>query len=130
MTAVASDERPRLIWLWFAFLGPPIIWAMRFTVAYALVPTVCSAAGLLALNVITLVALGGTVLAGVVAAHSWRRTRGEHGAQGYRSETGWRRARFMALAGIFTSALFTAVIVAEGLANVLVDPCLGSGAPL
>lgn len=130
MTAAAAGERPGLVWLWFGFLGPPIIWAVKFMVAYALVPGACSAAGLLALNVMTLVALAGTVLAGVVAARSWRRTRGEHGAQREPGQAGWRRARFMALAGIFSSALFTAVIVAEGLANVLVDPCLGSGAPL
>lgn len=126
----AARGRPGLVWLWFGFLGPPIIWAVRFMVAYALVPEACSAAGLLALNVVTLVALAGTMLAGVVAARSWRRTRGEHGAQDDPGRTAWRRARFMALAGIFTSALFTAVIVAEGLANVLVDPCLGSGTPL
>lgn len=126
MTAVAA-ERPRLIWLWFGFLGPPIIWAIRFTVAYALVPTTCSAGGLLALNVVTLVALGGTVLAGIIAGSSLRRTGDQHGNEGHWA---WRRARFMALAGLFTSALFTAVIVAEGLANILVDPCLGSGTPL
>jgi hypothetical protein len=120
-------ERPGLAGLWFGFLGPPIIWAVRFTIAYALVPGACSAAGLLALNVVTLVALGGTVLAAVVAARAWRHTRSQHRAE---SQTGWRRARFMALAGLFTSALFGAAIVAEGLANVLVDPCLGSGAPL
>ena len=124
MTAGAAAERPRLIWLWFGFLGPPVIWAARLMVAYALVPWACSAEGLLTLNVVTLVALGGTVLAGVVAAGSLRRTRGQP------SDTGWRRVRFMAIAGLITAALFTAVIVAEGLANVLVDPCLGSGAPL
>ena len=124
MTAVAAGERPRLVWLWYGFLGPPIIWAVRFMVAYALVPGACSAGGLLALNAVTLGALGGTVLAGVVAAGSLRRTRGQP------SDPDWRRARFMAIAGLFTAALFTAVIVAEGLANVLVDPCLGSGAPL
>lgn len=126
----AARERPGLVWLWFGFLGPPIIWGVKFMVAYALVPGACSAAGLLALNVVTLVALAGTVLAGAVAARSWRRTRGEHDAVGDADQTGWRRARFMALSGIFSSALFTAVIVAEGLANVLVDPCLGSGARL
>lgn len=124
MTPSAAAERPGLVWLWFGFLGPPIIWAVRLMIAYALVPAACSAAGLLALNILTLVALGGTVLAGGVAARSWRRTRSQQ------DDTAWRRARFMAIAGLFTSTLFTAVIVAEGLANVLVDPCLGSGAPL
>jgi hypothetical protein len=126
----AAGERPGLGWLWFGFLGPPVIWAVRFMVAYALVPGACSAGGLLALNVVTLVALAGTVLAGVVAARSWGRAGPEPGVEGDPDHTAWRRARFMAMAGIFTSALFTAVIVAEGLANVLVDPCLGSGAPL
>lgn len=125
--AAASRERPGLAWQLFGFLGPPIIWAVRFMVAYALVPAACSAGGLLLLNIVTLVALGGTVLAGVVSARSLPRTRGEQGEHGDQVR---RRARFMAMAGLFTSALFTAVIVAEGLANVLVDPCLGAGAPL
>ena len=127
MTALAARERPSLVWLGYGFLGPPIVWAVKFMVAYALVPGACSAGGLLFLNVLTLVALGATVLAGVVAARSLRRTRGEPEEH---ADPTRRRARFMAMAGLFTSALFTAVIVAEGLANVLVDPCLGSGAPL
>jgi hypothetical protein len=39
------------------------------------------------------------------------------------------RARFMGLLGMMLSAFFGLVIVAEGIGNVMIDPCISGGMP-
>lgn len=125
-TAVPTREQrePGLIALWFGILGPPAIWIARLSASYALVPFVCQSGWTWLLNGITAAALLGSVLAGFVAYRSWRAARGGTG-----SGTG-ARTRFMGILGMLIATLFSAVIVAEGLANLMVAPCLTGGAPL
>lgn len=117
----------RLLPLWFGLLGPPVIWAVRFGVSYALVPTSCARESVWILQGVTLLALAGTVWAGVVAWRAWR------GAdEGERIDLGAARirARFMGRVGVMGSALFFVVIVAEALAIFFVHPCQSGGVPL
>lgn len=100
--------------LWAVMLGPPVIWAVRFAVVYVLVPYVCRADALILLHVITVLSVAAVAALGVL---SWRQ----------RAAARSDRARFMALCGILSSALFAVVVAAEGVANLLVDPCLASG---
>lgn len=117
----------RLLALWFGMLGPPVIWAIRFGVSYVLVPYACARAGVMVLQLVTLVALLATAWAGVVAARHWRGT-----GKSAQVEFGGleARARFMALFGILSSGLFFLVIAAEGLAVFFIDPCQTGGVPL
>jgi hypothetical protein len=113
--------------LWFGFLGPPIIWAVRFGVSYALVPSACTGAGLLWMQIVTLVALVGTAWAGVLAWRSWTRA-----GDADRVEPGGVRVRIrlMGAVGVLGSVLFFLTILVEGLAIFLVPACQSGGVPL
>lgn len=117
----------RLLALWFGLLGPPLIWAARFGTSYALVPYACDRDAPALLQVVTLVALLATAGAGLTAWQAWRAA-----GRGRRLELGEPagRTRFMALAGMLSSALFFLLIVAEGLALFFTDPCQTGGVPL
>lgn len=122
--ADAADNRsPGLLLLWTGMLGPPILWAIRLSASYVLVPVVCRTGWIGLLHAVTAASLVGVLLAGVLAYRAWR---GRPGTDTPPSG----RMRFMGLAGVLSASFFFAVIVAEGLANFLVDPCLSAGAPL
>lgn len=122
-------ERPGggLFPLWFGILGPPVIWAVRIAANYILVPYACWWGWVPLLHAITLAASLGTAAAGWVAWRRWRKT-----GRGTEVELGGSatRTRFMALTGMLSSGFFLLVIVAEGLANVFVDPCQTAGVPI
>lgn len=116
-----------LLPLWFGLLGPPVIWAVRFGVSYALVPASCSRESVWILQGVTLLALAGTVWAGLVAWRAWRTAE-----EGDRIDMGVvrLRTRFMGRVGVMESVLFFVVIVAEGLAIFFIHPCQSGGVPL
>lgn len=113
--------------LWFAVLGPPVLWAVRFGASYALLPHACASGDVRPLYALTVATLLAVAAAGVAGWVQWRRL-----APGARGEVGApeARARFMAVVGVLGSALFFAVVVLEGLALVFIDPCLTGGVPL
>lgn len=106
-------------------LGPPIIWGIRIAASYLLVPYACWWWGVWSLHFVTIVALVLTAGIGLLSYRDLMSTRGEVGLE---SESG--RPGFMALLGLLSSGFFFVVMVAEGLANVFIDPCLQSGMPL
>lgn len=122
-----APRTPRLLPLWFAFLGPPLIWAARFGVNYVLLPYTCAHDAALLLHIITLVALLGIGWAAVVA---WKIRRARDGMEPVELGGMEARARFMALAGLLGSGIFFAAIVAEGVAVFIIDPCQTGGVPL
>lgn len=122
-TEAADRRQPGLLLLWTGMLGPPILWAIRIFASYVLVPVVCRTGSIGVLHALTAASLIGVVVVGVLAYRAWR---GRHGTD----TPPIGRIYFMGLAGVLSAAFFFAVIVAEGLANFLVDPCLGAGAPL
>jgi hypothetical protein len=107
--------------LWLAVLIGPIAWLVYLQTAYALVPWACRrpTGGMIAL-----LAAGGVALAlstaGLVAGwQAWRRIDRSREAAGAATT----RARFIALTGIGTSALFVLVVVAGMLPLLLLAPC-------
>ena len=107
--------------LWLAIIIGPVAWLIYLQTAYALVPGACRrpmggmiarlAAGVLALALST---------AGLATAwQAWRRL----DRTGAATATVTARARFMALTGIGTSALFVLVVVAGMLPLLLLAPC-------
>lgn len=129
MMTATGEARPgaSFLPLWFAVLGPPILWAARFGISYTLVPYVCARDAVLLLQVVSVLALLGVAAAGLVGWVQWRRA-----GRSTQVEFGGidARARFMALLGMLGSALFAAVIIAEALAIFFIDPCQTGGAPL
>lgn len=123
----AATGNTDLVRLWIGVLGPPSIWATRIATSYLLVPYACWWGWLPVLHLVTAIALLGTGAVGVMAWRAWR-TVGGGGEVEIGDEA--TRTRFMAIVGMSSSALFLLVIVAEGLANLFIDPCQTAGAPL
>jgi hypothetical protein len=124
MHATQSDLRVRrsLAAQWAVVLGPPILWTLRFMGNYALMPLACSHGALPLLHALNGVALAALLVLGWLAWRIWRGT-----AADAETDDLARRSRFMALFGMMAAALFFVVIVAEGLANFMIDPCLTAG---
>lgn len=123
MNGATSHHRPPVhpAALWFTFLGGPVAWTIRLLASYPLVPVACRLDTTAPLNLIT----GVTAIVGIAAAVTgWiaYRRLGDRGTDD--PDPTLARVRFMALAGILISALFTYSILAEGMAVLLHDPCL------
>jgi hypothetical protein len=106
--------------LWTGILSGPVAWALDLCVGYALVKWSCTAGREDVLRGLTFAALG-LVAAG--AAVSWtalRRTRGDVPEDGGGPR---QRARFMALLGLATSALFAIAIAAGAVPRWVLDGC-------
>jgi hypothetical protein len=130
VTRAAPGPEGRLTLLLVGTLGPPALWAARLGASYLLVPYACWHGWSAALHGVTLLTLAGCLAAGWIAWRSWRGAGGEAGGGGAADAGGPAvRARFMALLGVLMSAFFALVIVAEGTANVMIDPCISWGRP-
>jgi hypothetical protein len=120
-----TPARSRRLALWFGFLGPPLVWYLRLNLSYILVPYACAVGSAAVLNLVTVAALAAA--AGVTAASQWRAMGGQGDTEVEGREA---RIRFMAILGVLSSATFLAVIAAEGLAILMMDPCQSAGTPL
>ena|SRR5215213_5503869 len=106
--------------LWTGLLLAPTAFLLNLEVAYALVPTACSSRAPVLVHLVHLGCLALAVFGGLTAWRSWRGS-GETwpgGAGGPISRT-----RFMAGLGLWTSALFALVIVAQWIPSFILDPC-------
>jgi hypothetical protein len=121
----ATDVNSDLQWLtplplWAGILAGPVAWAFDLTTSYALVKWVCASDSYGVLHAITVVAFA-IVCAG--AALSWlalRQTAGDLPTDGGQPR---QRARFMALLGLTSSALFAMQILAGAVPNWVLDAC-------
>jgi hypothetical protein len=101
-------------------VGPPTLWGLRFLFNYAAMPWACTADGVWLLHLVTALTLGLLLALGRLA-YGYRRT-----GSGVADESA-ARTRFMGLFGMMSAALFAAVVSAEWLATVMIDPCLTAG---
>ena len=139
-----ARERASLPALWFGLFGGPVAWSIQTLVNLPLASHACFprlepldtpvVGGLRGIVlVVSLLALLVSAFAAVVAWRVWSRTRLEHqGGTGEGRghdphlaalETGEGRTRFMALAGVMTSAAFFLVSAAHAATLFLVSPC-------
>jgi hypothetical protein len=109
--------------LWFGVLGAPVSWMLQLLVIYPLVELACRWATDLPLYVLSLVLFAVAALAGLVSWRSLQTVRHRNGA------TMPRRIRFMARAGLASSALFALAIGAGTLPVAFDDPCQLQGGP-
>jgi hypothetical protein len=98
--------------LWFAVLAGPVAWMLGLNVQYALVRVACAKSSMLPLHLLSLATLALAVAGGVVAWREWRR--GTLPA-----------SRFMAVLGLLAAPLFGLTIVAQWVANLFLNPCMG-----
>jgi hypothetical protein len=107
--------------LWAGIVAGPAAWAADLTLSYALVKPACESARHGVLQAIT----GGSLL--VIAGgvfFSWRalQAAGIDGPTDGGSEL--QRARFMAVLGLATGALFTVQVLAGAVPRWVLDACL------
>jgi hypothetical protein len=106
--------------LWTGILAGPVAWALDLGISYAIVKWTCAATTARPFPIITLASMA-IVAAG--AAVSWtalRRTRGDTPEDG---GTPRQRARFMAILGLASSALFALTIAAAAIPWWVLDAC-------
>lgn len=116
-------EEPRgIAALWFAMLAAPVAWFAGLNLNYSLVRLACAKGTLISLHLVSAATLVLAVSGGVVAWREWRRVGG-----GWPGEGGDPRARsrFMAVIGVLASALFSLVILAQWVAELILNPCVG-----
>ena len=90
---------------WAGVLGAPMIWFAQMTIAYALVPSACSARSAMPEHLVFAIALVLTAGAGLL---SWR-----------------ERRHFLGSLGMLTSAFMFTVIAAQWIPVFVFHPCTG-----
>jgi hypothetical protein len=106
--------------LWSGILAGPVAWAVDLTASYALVKWVCASRGYSVLHGIT---IGALVIVGAGFLLSWlvfQQTRQDAPDDGGHPR---QRARFMAILGMTTNALFALQIVAGAIPRWVFDAC-------
>lgn len=105
--------------LWFAVVGAPAAWFLSLAGSFFLVPWACHDRAAV-IPLVSLAALLVCVAAGLAAWRLWRdtglRPPGKDGGP-------LPRTRLMASVGMAISALFTIVVLVQGLAGLLISPC-------
>jgi hypothetical protein len=106
--------------LWTGILAGPLAWAFDLAASYAVVPWVCRTGRYALLPLITLVSLAVVIAGAMLAARALRRTAADVPSDGGRPR---QRARFMALLGLASSALFALQILAGAIPQWVFDAC-------
>ena len=106
--------------LWTGILAGPVAWAFDLGISYAIVKWSCAARREDVLHLVTIAAL--VVVAGgaVVSWRAFRHTRGDTPEDGGYPR---QRARFMAILGLVSSALFALTIAAAAIPWWVLDAC-------
>jgi len=106
--------------LWTGILAGPIAWAFDLTASYALVKWACNTDTYATLHLLTIVSLALALVGWVTSWMALRRTSHDVPTDGGHPR---QRARFMAILGLTTSALFTLTILAGALPRWMLDAC-------
>jgi hypothetical protein len=106
--------------LWTGILAGPVAWAFDLTASYAIVKWVCHTNGYAVLMAITLVSLAIVIGAAGISWTALMRTAGDVPTDGGRPR---QRARFMAVLGLASCALFTLQILAGAIPHWVLDAC-------
>jgi hypothetical protein len=107
--------------LWAGIIGAPLVWLTQFLICYALVPYVCHTRKFFSLHLTIAIALILVAGAGMLCWREWKEA-GKHSPQ---SDDGGRlgSARLAAVVGLLSSGLTFLIILAQGIATFMVDPC-------
>jgi hypothetical protein len=106
--------------LWTGILAGPIVWAIVLLASYAMVKWVCQTDNHAALNLITIASLAVVLGAAAISYLALTHTRNDVPTDGGRPR---QRARFMAILGLVSSALFALQIIAGAIPHWVLDAC-------
>jgi hypothetical protein len=117
----SNHERAGFLLLWAGVLMAPIAWLIQFEARYALVQWVCARHNRLPLHLLSgfffLIMMAG----GIFCWRFWRRE-GKTAPQEEGSIPHERNV-FLSLLGMLSSSLFALVLIAQTIAQIMVDPC-------
>lgn len=106
--------------LWTGILGGPIAWAFDLMASYAVVNWVCHTSNHAVLPLITAASLTMVIGAAAISWSALTRTTDAVPTDGGQPR---QRARFMAILGLASSALFALQIVAGAIPHWMLDAC-------
>jgi hypothetical protein len=106
--------------LWIGMLLPPIAWGVQLQSLYLTSEFGCRSSDFTWNHVVVVVALGISIVAGVIAWGEWTASDASDEAEGGDQMS---RRRFMSLLGVLTSALFSITILAQWLPTLMGVPC-------
>jgi hypothetical protein len=106
--------------LWSGILAGPFAWAADLTVSYALVKWTCSSQRQTVLHAMTAAALTIVALGAMVSFAALRQTRDDGPTDGGDPR---QRARFMAVLGLTSCALFALAILGGAIPRWVLDAC-------
>ena len=106
--------------LWIGILAGPLAWAFDLMASYAVVTWVCQTRNTAVLPLITIASLAVVVGAAAISWTALMRTSGDVPTDGGRPR---QRARFMAVLGLASCALFALQILAGAIPHWMLDAC-------
>ena len=106
--------------LWTLIVAGPIIVALEMQANFVLVRQACSAQRNVLLYAVIIVAMFLTIVTALVGVSLWKRAGTEWPTEAIDLAN---RIRFIATLGILSSAMSFLVILAQGIATVVFDPC-------
>ena len=116
-----EETRRDVLRLWTGIFAGPFAWFAHQQVSFVMVPWVCRNGEIYWLHLLTVACLAATALAGRIAWDTWKRERHKTRSEPFRP--GQQRVIFMAVLGVLGCAFFAAVIVAQEIPNLFLDPC-------
>lgn len=120
---------------WFSIVAAPLAWSARLLVNYTIAGQHCVGAAnigavavpddwITTILLIDLIAVLLAAIAGSIAYRQWGETRSERGGSAHRLvHSGEGRARFLAMCGMLTSALFGVAIIIDAIGTIIGPPC-------
>ncbi len=106
--------------LWTGILAGPIAWAVDLLASYAVVKWVCRTDGHVVLQLITIGSVAIVMVGAAISSAAFMHTRADVPTDGGRPR---QRARFMAILGLASCALFALQIVAGAIPHWVLDAC-------
>jgi hypothetical protein len=106
--------------LWTGILAGPIAWALDLSISYAIVKWTCSSQRQTVLHAISPAALLMIAIGAFASFMALRHTAGDHPTDGADPR---QRARFMAILGLTSCALFGLTVIAGAIPRWVLDAC-------
>ena len=106
--------------LWTGVLLAPFAFLSNLQISYMLVLWACASGQVLWLHVVSALWLLVALFGAFIAWRNWGRAGREWRSEGGSSVA---RSRFMAIVGLLMSVLFGLIILAQWIADFIIDPC-------
>jgi len=123
MTKRAEAQEAKLKWgLWVGFLGAPAAWLFNLQTNLTLVPWTCAHGKFFLVHLSSLFFLGLALSAGFLVKASCRAV--ERAPEAGKNEGIHQVSHFMSVVGLWMSALFSLLIIAQAIPTFILSPCL------